>query len=167
MARRIRLFYVVGTMVATLLSFGASAQNENGSVRDVYMLVTEQPEPLGGMESFYDYLDQRLGQFSQQLPSGHYYRAFVQFIVEDDGGLSNIEIIKEDTGKNKRSGKGSKKNSVDDDVIKSLRENVEIVVSDAPIWNPGQLGTESDRRAVAVRMVVPVIISSNENDSKQ
>lgn len=90
-----------------------SAQGES----QVYRMCEKPPKPVGGMSAFYDYTENHLVRPEEAERKGVSGNVFVQFVVEPDGKLSNIKVIK---------GIGA---GCDEAVVKLL-EN-------APKWAPG------------------------------
>ena len=108
---------------------------------EIFTLVEEQPTPVGGYEQFYKYVSENLEYPARALRQGIEGKVFVQFVVDRNGRISDLRVIK---GINEECNK------------EAIR-----VVSNAPNWNPGK----QRGRPVKVRMVIPisyVILSDNE-----
>lgn len=101
-------------------------------VEDPFDIVEKMPEYPGGMEQFYGFLGSKMKYPNRAIRIGIEGKVFVKFIVEKDGSLSNLEVIK---------GIGS---GCD---LEALR-----VMKLVPNFNPGK------QRGVPVRvqMVVPI-----------
>jgi len=99
---------------------------------EVFLIVEEQPHPIGGMGAFYEYINSTIKYPSQARRIGVQGRVFVQFIIEKDGSINQVEVIR------------GISQSCDAEAIK--------VVSNAPAWKPGK------QRGVPVRvkMVLPI-----------
>ncbi|MCV9387950.1 energy transducer TonB [Reichenbachiella ulvae] len=95
-------------------------------------IVEQMPEPTGGMASFYKFISKEMKYPSQARRMDIEGRVFVQFIVDRDGSLSNIEVIKGIGG--------------------GCDEEAARVLAKAPKWNPGK----QRGKAVRVRMIVPI-----------
>lgn len=93
----------------------------------------QQPAPVGGMEAFYKYLSRNLKYPDSARRMGISGKVFVQFVVDKDGSLSDVEILK---------GIGS---GCDEEAVR--------VVKTAPKWNPGKQRS----RPVRVRMSIPIV----------
>jgi TonB family protein len=110
---------------------------------DVFTIVEEAPTFPGGMTAFYDYVAEHLTYPQQAKKLGIEGRVFVEFIVDEEGNVTNSETVK---------GIGVGCDSV-----------AAAVVAAAPRFNPGkQKGIP-----VKVRMVLPVVFSLNENKPKE
>ncbi|MEQ9438342.1 MAG: TonB family protein [Cyclobacteriaceae bacterium] len=107
-------------------------QAQLGDADQVFMVVENQPTPEGGMEAFYDYIKTNLSYPAQARRMGIEGKVFVQFVVNTDGTLTDVEAIK---------GIGA---GCDDEAVRVIRE--------AMAWNPG----EQRGKFVKVRMVMPV-----------
>lgn len=102
-------------------------------VDDIFTIVEVQPAPVGGMKAFYEFVGKNLIYPSQAARMGIEGRVFVEFVVEKDGTLTDIQVAK---------GIGA---GCDEEAIN--------VISQAPNWNPGK----QRGRAVRVRMVMPIV----------
>jgi periplasmic protein TonB len=99
---------------------------------EVFTIVEDQPTPQGGMQAFYKYVGKNLKYPSQARRMGIEGRVFVQFIVDKDGSLNDVQVIK---------GIGA---GCDDEAVRILKA--------APKWKPGK----QRGRPVRVRMVLPI-----------
>ena len=106
---------------------------EEEVVEEVFTVVEENAEPDGGMEAFYKYLGKALKYPSQARRMGVEGKVYVQFVVEKDGSLTDIKIVK---------GIGA-----------GCDEEAERVVKEAKKWKPGK----QRGRPVRQRMVIPII----------
>ncbi|MEM9339117.1 MAG: energy transducer TonB [Bacteroidota bacterium] len=61
---------------------------------EVFTIVEESATFPGGMNSFYRFLGGNITFPPQALEKGVGGRVFVQFIVEKDGSISNIQVVK-------------------------------------------------------------------------
>ena len=102
---------------------------------EVFTVVENPPTPEGGMEKFYDYVKDNLKYPAQARYMGIEGRVFIQFVVDKDGTITEVEAIK---------GIGA-----------GCDEAAEEIMKNAPAWNPG---LQRDR-AVKVRMVLPITFS--------
>ena len=65
----------------------------DNSLFDVYRFVEEMPEPIGGFDAMYKFLQEKLKYpeiDTNRLNSG---TVFVEFIVEEDGSISNVKVL--------------------------------------------------------------------------
>ena len=105
---------------------------EEEEVDEVFMVVEERPNPKGGFQEFYTFVAKNLNYPSRALKMKVSGKVFLQFIVEKDGSLTNIEVVK---------GIGA---GCDEEAIR--------VLGLSPNWNPGK----QRGKAVKVRMIVPI-----------
>ena len=60
----------------------------------VFTIVEETAEPKGGMQKFYEHLATQLKYPEQARMMGVEGRVFVEFVVNTDGTLSDIQVLK-------------------------------------------------------------------------
>ena len=99
---------------------------------EIFMIVEEQAMPKGGLKKFYKYISDNLSYPSQARRMGVEGRVFLQFVVEKDGSITDIKVLK---------GIGS---GCDEEAVKVLKS--------APKWKPGK----QRGKAVRVRRSIPV-----------
>ena len=105
----------------------------NPSYKDeIYTIVEHQPAPIGGMELFYNYVKKNLKYPTQARRMGIEGKVFVQFVVDKDGSLSDITVIK---------GIGA-----------GCDMEAKKVIQNAGKWMPGR----QNGAPVKVRMVIPI-----------
>ncbi|MEP2670429.1 MAG: TonB family protein [Cyclobacteriaceae bacterium] len=99
---------------------------------DIFDVVEETAEPIGGVGAFYSYISDKMKYPAQARRIGVEGRVFVQFVINVDGSLTDIKVIK---------GIGA---GCDEEAIRVLQS--------APPWKPGK------QRGVPVRqrMVIPI-----------
>ncbi len=97
-----------------------------------------QPSPEGGMSAFYEYIRRNLRYPALPRQQGVEGKVFVQFVVETDGSLTNVEVIR---------GIGS---GYDEEAVRVVRQSVP--------WNPGT----QNGKLVKVRMVLPITFKLND-----
>ncbi|TAE68530.1 MAG: energy transducer TonB [Bacteroidetes bacterium] len=88
------------------------------STEVIYKMTEQAPIPKGGLSTFYNYTEDNIKRTPIAKQKGIKGQVFVQFVVEKDGALSNIKVIK---------GIGA---GCDEEVIKCLKN--------APRWQPGK-----------------------------
>jgi protein TonB len=76
------------------LSFGAFAQSEVSVDDEVFVVVEEQAEFPGGLDSMYTYIVKNLKYPELAKEKGIEGRVFVNFIIEKDGSISNVKILR-------------------------------------------------------------------------
>ncbi|MCC5922051.1 MAG: energy transducer TonB [Cyclobacteriaceae bacterium] len=99
---------------------------------EIFQVVEQQPEPEGGMQAFYQYVQKNMKYPSQARRMGIEGKVFVQFVVNTDGTIQDVEAIKGIGG------------GCDEEAIRVLKA--------APAWKPGK----QRGKAVRVRMVIPI-----------
>lgn len=99
---------------------------------DEFTVVEEMPEFPGGLEGLYKYLNKNTKYPTQSKNMGKEGKVYVSFVIEKDGSLSNIEIVK-----------GVEKN-LDKEAIR--------VIQNMPNWKPGK----QRNQLVRVRLVQPI-----------
>ena len=63
-------------------------------VDEIFTIVEEQPSPIGGLGAFYRYLGKNIDYPAQARRMGISGRVFLQFVVERDGSLTDVKVIK-------------------------------------------------------------------------
>lgn len=99
---------------------------------EIFTIVEDQPEPEGGMAAFYAYVNKNIKYPAQARRMGIEGKVFVQFVVERDGTLTEVQAIK---------GIGA---GCDEEAVR--------VIEGAPKWKPGK----QRGRPVKVRMILPI-----------
>jgi protein TonB len=105
---------------------------EEEAVDEIFTIVEDQPTPSGGMQAFYQYVQKNLKYPAQARRMGIEGKVFVQFIVDKDGALSDVQAVK---------GIGA---GCDEEAVR--------VIQGAPKWKPGK----QRGRPVRVRMILPI-----------
>lgn len=112
------------------------------AINEVFTIVENQPEPVGGMSQMYQYIAENLQYPHQAKQLGVEGKVFVKFVVDVDGAIREVEAVK---------GIGAGCNEEAEKVIASL----------AP-WKPGiQRG-----RPVKVQMILPITFKLDHEDDK-
>jgi protein TonB len=110
--------------IALLFSNALQAQDTT-----IHKVADQMPEPVGGIKSFYEYIESNL-QYPQEARQLKLQgRVMVKFVVEPDGSLSNIEVSRGIGG------------GCDEEAIRLLRN--------APKWKPGKKGGKEVRVEVS------------------
>ena len=107
------------------------------STSDFVEFVEEMPTPIGGMDAFYKFLSKRIKYPHHEARQRIEGRVFLRFIIDIDGSLTDVEIIK------------GVSPGIDKEAIR--------VLSKAPPWNPGR----QRYKPVRVRMVLPITFQLN------
>ncbi|WP_338029999.1 energy transducer TonB [Fulvivirga sedimenti] len=105
---------------------------------EIFLIVEQAPEPVGGMQSFMTYLAENLQYPSKALRMQISGRVYVQFVVNADGSLQDFLVVKGIGG------------GCDEEAVRVLKS--------APKWIPGK----QRGKTVRVRMVIPVYFMIKE-----
>ena len=101
-------------------------------VEEIFTIVEDQPEFPGGIGAFYKYGATNLRYPAQARRMGIAGKVFVQFVVEKDGRLTDVQILK---------GIGA---GCDEEALR--------VIKKSKAWKPGR----QRGRPVKVRMIIPI-----------
>jgi protein TonB len=107
-------------------------------VDEIFTIVEQQPEPVGGIRAFYDYVSQNLKYPKTAQRSNIQGRVYIEFVVEKDGRLTDIKVIKGIGG--------------------GCDEEASRIIGEAPSWKPGK----QRGRPVRVKMVMPILFRLEE-----
>ena len=110
-------------MIEEIVSFTEPVEEV---AEEIYQIVQEMPSPIGGLEAFYAYLNKNLKYPPHAARMNIQGRVFMAFVVEKDGSLTDITVMK---------GIGA---GCDEEAIR--------VLQNAPKWKPGK------QRGVPVRV---------------
>lgn len=107
-------------------------------VDEIFFIVEEQPAPKGGMPAFYKYIGESIKYPMQAKQAKIQGKVFVEFVVDRDGSISNIKVVK---------GIGF---GCDEEAARVLKES--------PKWRPGK----QRGKPVRVRMTLPILFRFSE-----
>lgn len=107
-------------------------EEEEEDADEIFMVVENKPEPYGGFQKFYAFVAENLEYPNRALKNQVSGKVFLQFVVDKDGSLTDIQVVK---------GIGS---GCDEEAVRVLKLS--------PKWKPGK----QRGRNVKVRMVVPI-----------
>lgn len=111
---------------------------EESKTDEVYLMAEVQPKFVGGVKAFAKYLRQNLQVTYKN--QGHYEgKIFIEFVVEKNGSLSNVKIIKG---------------------IEGVESNIIEVMEDSPQWIAGMRGGKT----VRVKMSLPISIHDTHQE---
>jgi protein TonB len=105
---------------------------EEEEADQIFTIVEDQPTPNGGMAAFYQFVQKKLKYPAQARRMGIEGKVFVQFVVDKDGTLTDVQAVK---------GIGA---GCDEEAVRVLKS--------APKWKPGK----QRGRSVRVRMILPI-----------
>jgi protein TonB len=132
-----KLFAFLFSVIASItLAYAQSGSNESGTNEadeTVYTVVEKMPEYPGGQQALFDYLKANVKYPEIARANGIQGRSLVQFVVNKDGSISDVQIL--------RSGGDP---SLDKEAVR--------VISSMPNWIPGKQGG----KLIRVRYTVPV-----------
>jgi protein TonB len=64
------------------------------AVAEIFAVVEEMPEPPGGINAFYKYVGSHIVYPQVEKEAGIQGKAFLKFVVEMDGSLSDVQVLK-------------------------------------------------------------------------
>lgn len=130
----LRFYFLLLLLSSPAASF-AQADDE------IYLVVEQQPQFANGMEDFYAFVQENI-----QYPAGYFSKAtervFLNVVIEKDGSLSNIEVVR----------------SPD---LAPSREALRIMALSSP-WQPG-MHQGAPRR---VQLTLPIVFQPEEKPKK-
>jgi periplasmic protein TonB len=113
---------------------------------NVYEVAEHQAEFTGGLAAFFKYLDTniKLPAAAQKLRVDG--RAFLSFIVNTDGSIAKVTIIRNTYFKRLDDGKTAELDAEQDKaVIEALNAEATRVIKAMPTWKPGRQGGQAVR----------------------
>jgi len=119
--------------------FTVTEEVEEEVVEEIFSIVEVHPEPIGGFKAFNNYLAKNIKYPSAAERLGISGKVFVKFVVEKDGSLTDIHIVK---------GIGA---GCDEEAVR--------VLSEAPKWSPGK----QRGQPVRVYKIVPIFFFLTES----
>lgn len=126
-----RLALLLSAILLTNMAF--CQEEKKVSVDDeVFVVVEEQAEFPGGMEAMYAYIGKNLKYPELAKEKGIEGRVFVQFVIEKDGSISNVKILR---------GIGGGCDEAAMEMVKNM-----------PKWKPGKQGG----KPVRFQFVLPI-----------
>ena len=106
-------------------------------VEEPFTIVEDMPSPVGGMEALFKFIGKNMKYPRMARSQGIEGRVFVQFIVDKQGSLTDLRVVK---------GIGS---GCDEEALRVMRMS--------PKWNPGK----QRGKPVPVRMILPIYFRLN------
>ncbi|PIB37526.1 hypothetical protein BFP72_11550 [Reichenbachiella sp. 5M10] len=123
---------VTEDMVVAEMEFVVDEEPEEEVAEEIFLVVEEKPEPVGGIAAFYQYVSDNIKYPREASVNNVQGRVFVQFVVNKLGEISEVTVVKGIGG------------GCDEEAARILEE--------APDWKPGK----QRGQAVNVRMVLPI-----------
>lgn len=120
---------MTGVLTVDISKYDLKDENE------IFTIVEETAQPKNGIKEFYANLATQITYPEQARKMGVEGRVFVEFVVNEDGGLSEVKVLK---------GIGA---GCDSEAMR--------VVSKSENWNPGR----QRGKAVKQRMVLPIVFA--------
>jgi len=105
---------------------------EEEAAEEIFTIVEQQPGYPGGNAAFYSYIGKKMKYPSQARRMGIEGKVFVQFVVDTNGAITDVQVMR---------GIGA---GCDEEAIR--------VIQNSPKWQPGK----QRGKAVKVRMVLPI-----------
>ncbi len=99
-------------------SFDLNMEAPAEKAEEIFDIVETQPEPVGGYKAFYEYVAANLTYPSRAARLDITGRVFIQFVVEKDGSITDVKVIKS--------------------LFEDCDEEAVRVIQNAPKWNPGK-----------------------------
>lgn len=93
-------------------------KEEEEDVNQIFTIVEEQAQPIGGMSAFYKYVSEKIKYPAQARRMQVEGRVFCEFVVNRDGTLQDVKVIR---------GIGA---GCDEEAIR--------IIQSAPAWKPGK-----------------------------
>jgi len=102
-------------------------------VDEPFVIVEQMPTPIGGMSTFFNFFSKNMKYPNQARRMGIEGRVFIQFVVDKDGTLTDIKVVKGIGG------------GCDEEALR--------VMSKVAKWNPGK----QRGKPVRVRTILPIL----------
>ncbi len=99
---------------------------------EIFQIVEEPATPVGGYEAFYKYISKNIKYPAQARRMGIEGRVFVQFVVSQDGSITEVQTVR---------GIGA-----------GCDKEAERLLKNAPKWNPPKQRGQAVRQRVMVRL---------------
>lgn len=128
---------VINSAITTGDGDGLTKESDGGDPHGIVedMGVDEYPEFMGGMKAFTKYMERNLRYPQQAQEEGVKGKVFVSFVVEIDGSITDVKVLR-------RIGFGC-----DEEAMR--------VIKKSPLWKPGR----NKGKAVRVRYNMPINFS--------
>lgn len=115
-------------------AFADEDEEEDEEDKQVFVVVEDMPTfKGGGVSAFRNYVQKNIDYPTVAAENGIEGTVFVKFVVDTDGGISNVEVMR--------------------GVDPSLNEEAMRVIRNAPEWEPGK----QRGQAVRVQFTIPIV----------
>jgi periplasmic protein TonB len=115
-------------------AFAQEEEEESEEEKEIFVVVEDMPEfKGGGINAFRKYVQENIKYPTVAAENGIEGTVFVQFVVDTDGGISNVTVTR--------------------GVDPSLNEEAMRVIRNAPKWEPGQ----QRGKPVRVQFTIPIV----------
>ncbi len=129
--------------VGIILSNVVQHANLLQSKAEVFTIVEHTATPKGGMPALYEYIASNLSYPAEARSAGVQGKVFVEFIVNENGSLSDFKIVKGIGG------------GCDEEALR--------VIASSPAWNAGMQGGKE----VKQKMVIPLLFKLDNSGSSK
>lgn len=136
---RILAFHLVILCYMLVPAYG---QEVTSTSTDTFNVVEQMPEFRGGEPAFYSFLDKNLNYPNEAKSKGIQGKVWLSFIINEDGRVSNVEILRGIGG--------------------GCEQEAKRVMELMPPWIPGK----QDGKAVKVRFRFPINFTLADNSTK-
>ncbi len=121
--------------VGTYLPLGHFDKQVPADSNQIFTKVEKEPVPKDGLAVYYKFITDHIQYPTEEKARGIQGRAILQFIVERDGSVSDIKVLRTPS--------------------EALGKEAIRVLASAPKWNPGMQGDQK----VRVRYLIPINFS--------
>jgi TonB family protein len=163
-----RISFIFGEIQATIKKLNQESINMNVTktpdANDIYSVVDNMASPIGGLEEMYKLIGKEIRYPKEARENGIQGKIFVQFVVNTDGRLSDIEIVKGFDKTNVQldemvvvgyqNKSEAEKKAITESIANSLNEEGKRTVA-LTKWNPA----EHEGKKVKQRLVIPIIFA--------
>ena len=115
---------------------------DGGVDLQVYTIVEKNPQPVGGFKKYYQLINDDLRYPEAALANGVEGKVFVQFVVNSDGTVDGVKVLK------------SLDAACDKEAVRLIKEG--------PLWKPGY----HQGVPVYVRMMLPISFNIKEYEKR-
>jgi TonB family protein len=125
------IYVILGKIDKEILEIITEDQGEDFK-EDVFKVVDVQPEPIGGIPAFFEYVANNLKYPEEAKNAGVEGKVFIEYVVTKDGTIANVKCIR--------------------GISESCNSEAIRVIRNSPAWKPGK----HEGKNVNVRMILPI-----------